>query len=131
MTGGAAAVLLVVGTWALFHRGPAQVPVSIVPGDSGKGITVEVLNGTAVDGLARDVARRLRRRGIDVVYFGSSAVRRDSTVILIRRGDSSAAVAVRNALGAGKISLELDPQRLLDASVIVGRDVAPALDRHP
>lgn len=103
----------------------------MVPGDSGAGITVEVLNGTAVDGLARDVTRRLRRRGIDVVYFGSAPTRRDSTVILVRRGDSTAAVAVRNALGMGRISVELDPQRLLDASVIVGRDVAPALDRHP
>jgi hypothetical protein len=120
-----------VGTWALVHRGPTPLPVSIVPGDSGAGITVEVLNGTAVDGLARDVARRLRKRGIDVVYFGSSATRRDSTIILIRRGDSTSAVAVRNALGAGKIAVELDPQRLLDASVIVGRDVTPALDRHP
>jgi hypothetical protein len=120
-----------VGTFGFLQRHPTPLPVSIVPGDSGIKVKVEVVNGTAVDGLARDIARRLRKKGIDVVYFGSSPTRRDSTVILIRRGDSTTAVAVRNALGRGKIAVELDPQRLLDASVILGKDIAPALDRHP
>jgi hypothetical protein len=101
------------------------------PGEHGPAITVEVLNATAVDGLARDVTRRLRRRGIDVLYFGSAGERRlDSTRILVRRGDSSAAIAVREALGAGRVSVELDPKRLLDVSVLVGRD-AVTLDSDP
>jgi hypothetical protein len=109
----------------------ARKPAFETPGEHGPAITVEVLNATAIDGLARDVTRRLRRRGIDVLYFGSAGDRRlDSTRILVRRGDSSAAVAVREALGAGRVFVELDPKRLLDVSVLVGRDAVP-LDRDP
>ena len=128
-----AAVLLLVAVFTCYRRGSTPgVASGAIPGDTGPAITVEVLNSTDVGGLARDVTRRLRRRGIDVVYFGSSADRRnlDSTVILVRRGDTTAAVAVRDALGGGKIAVELDPDRLLDASVLVGRDLA-VLDGHP
>ena len=128
---GAAALVIAAGTAGFLQHRSVPLPVSIIPSDTGISVTVEVLNGTGVDGLARDVARRLRRKGIDVVYFGSTSVRRDSTVILLRRGDSTAAVAVRQALGRGKIAVELDPQRLLDASIIVGKDFTPALDRNP
>lgn len=115
-----------------FSGGRSVSAAHVIPGDAAPAVTVEVLNATSVDGLARDVARRLRRRGIDVVYFGSSPDRRDldSTLILVRRGDSAAAVAVRNALGSGRITVELDPKRLLDVSVVVGRD-ASLLHRDP
>jgi hypothetical protein len=116
--------------WYL-NRGRGPAAAAVIPGDQGPAVTVEVLNGTEIGGLARDVTKRLRSRGIDVVYFGSSGERRDSTVILIRRGDSTAAVAVRKALGTGRIAVALDPNRLLDASVVVGRDVAASLDSHP
>jgi hypothetical protein len=89
------------------------------------------LNETSVEGLARDVAGKLRRQGIDVVSFGTSARSdRDSTVILIRRGDGAAALSVRRALGTGQIARELDPSRLLDASVLIGRDLARRLKRR-
>jgi calcineurin-like phosphoesterase len=118
--------------WAYAHRGPERIIPAIIPGDRGPAVTVEVLNATAIDGLAREIARKLRRQGIDVVYFGAAGRHDlDSTMILIRRGDSTAAVAVRNALGSGRVALELDPQRLLDISVVVGRDAASTLDRHP
>jgi hypothetical protein len=118
-------------TFGVVRGRTSHQPVPIIPGENGPAVTVEVLNGSGIDGLARDVTRRLRRRGIDVVYFGSAAEKtRDSTLILIRRGDTLAAVAVRKALGTGRISVQLDPQRLLDASVIVGRDAA-SLDRNP
>jgi len=118
-------------TFGVLRGRTSRQPAPVIPGENGPAVTVEVLNGSGIDGLARDVTRRLRRRGIDVLYFGSAAeTSRDSTVILIRRGDSLAAVAVRKALGTGRIAVQLDPQRLLDASVIVGRDAA-ALDRDP
>ena len=124
--------VIAVSLWWGFQRRPRHLPPLLIPGDSGRTFTVEVLNETAIDGLARDVARKLRGRGIDVVSLGTSPRRdRDSTAILIRRGDTTAAAAVRRALGAGRISRELDPHRLLDASVLVGRDLAPALNRHP
>ena len=122
----------ILAAWAWWARRPGQPVPPTIPGGSAPRITVEVLNETPLDGLARDVARRLRGRGIDVVYFGTATRHdRDSTVILVRRGDTTAAATVRRALGGGRIALELDPGRLLDASVLVGHDLAPALQRHP
>jgi hypothetical protein len=93
--------------------------------------TVEVLNATPVDGLARAVTLRLRRRGVDVVYFGTAeGGPRDSTRIVVRRGDSTAALAVRELLGLGRIVVEPDSGLLLDVTVLLGAD-ATALDRDP
>jgi hypothetical protein len=101
-----------------------------IPGDDGPRTTVEVLNGTSVDGLARRLTDELRRHGLDVVSFGSAATPVDSTRILIRRGDSGAALRVREALGTGRITEDLDPRLLLDVTIILGPDAA-RLDRDP
>jgi hypothetical protein len=118
--------------WWMFRGRPSPGVPPAIPGDRGPAITAEVLNGTDVDGLAREVTRRLRARGIDVVFFGSFADRRDldTTMILIRRGDTTAGVTVRRVLRAGRVRVELDPDRLLDVSVVVGRDLT-RVDRHP
>lgn len=111
--------------------GPAGGERLPIPGE-GEHIVVEVLNTTETDGLAREITRRLRRAGIDVVSFGSSRERPvDSTTILIRRGDSTAALRVREALGLGRIRAEPDGRLLLDASVLLGPDAARAIDIHP
>lgn len=125
MAGGVLVLLGAAAWWAA--RGPSPDRPWPIPGDAPGTPVVEVLNATEVDGLAREITRRLRRRGIDVVSFGS-ATRRDldSTVILVRRGDSTAATAVRDALGIGRIAVELDSRLLLDATILVGRDLAPA-----
>lgn len=102
-----------------------------VPGD-GERIVVEVLNTTDTDGLAREITRYLRRAGIDVVSFGSNRDRPvDSTTILIRRGDSTAALRIRAALGLGRIRAEPDARLLLDASVLLGPDASRVIDLHP
>jgi hypothetical protein len=93
--------------------------------------TVEVLNGTDVDGLAREVTQRLRRRGVDVVYFGSAGgAPHDSTLVIVRRGDRTAGAAVRSVLGLGRIVVEPDPRLLLDVTIVLGADAAGA-HRHP
>lgn len=90
-----------------------------------------MLNATDVDGLARDVTRRLRRGGVDVVSFGSaSEPGRDSTDLLVRRGDSAAGLVVRDVLGFGRVRLEPDASLLLDVTVVLGTDAA-AVDRDP
>ncbi len=102
-----------------------------IPGE-GERVTVEVVNQTGIDGLAREVVRRLRRAGIDVVDYGSARdSTADSTTIVIRRGDSTAAARVREALGLGRIRMDPDPRLLLDASVLVGPDLARSLGFHP
>jgi hypothetical protein len=82
----------------------------------------------------------LRRAGIDVVYFGNAPAALgviDSTRIIVRRGAVSVGERVRRALGAGRVEVQPDSARLLDASVLLGVDFAPSpprssrLDFHP
>ena len=112
---------------------PNEVPSSVlrVPGETIT-VAVEVLNGTLVDGLARTVTGQLRRAGVDVVYFGSAGENDlDSTVILVRRGDSTVATPIHVLLGAGRIIVEPDSLLLLDITVLLGRDLAAARGISP
>ena len=123
-------VVLAAGWWIWRRPAGPHGPV-VIPGETVH-VTAEVLNGTPVDGLAREVTERLRRAGIDVVNYGSGPdTTRDSTTILIRRGDSTAALRVRRALGGGRLVVRPDPHLLLDESVLAGRDLAAALGLHP
>jgi hypothetical protein len=98
-----------------------------IPGDRGSAITVEVLNASGRAGDARVATRALRQAGIDVVYFGNAAGDAlDSTRIIVRRGGREAAERVRTALGQGRIAIELDSDKLLDVSVLLGADFAGA-----
>ncbi len=117
-------LLLGGGAWWL-SRARSEERGPRIPGE-GRRITVEVLNGTSVDGLAREMTRRLRAKGIDVVFFGTAEVSgQDSTMIIVRSVDSTAASVVREGLGVGRITIEPDPRLLLDVTVVLGRDAAP------
>ncbi len=109
-------------------------PAHAVPGDRGPAIVVEVLNASGRPGNARVGTRLLRRAGIDVVYFGNAPEAIgiiDSTRIIVRRGSNSVGDRVRQALGTGRVELQPDSARLLDASVLLGADFAPRQDFHP
>jgi len=88
-------------------------------------VTVEVLNGTKRAGVARAATRMLRRRGLDVVYYGNAEAPVDSTRVIVRRGDPGAAGHVRQAIGAGRVVVERDTLRRVDVSVILGPDFRP------
>jgi LytR cell envelope-related transcriptional attenuator len=85
-------------------------------------VTVEVLNGTTRAGVARAATRMLRRRGLDVVYFGNADDAVDSTRVIVRRGDPARGREVRLALGVGRIVVEPDTLRRVDVSVMLGED---------
>ena len=125
------AALIVVAAWRLAIRGPGAATGALpIPGER-MPYVVEVLNGTDADGLARAVTRRLRHQGIDVVSFGSAmAGGTDSTLVLVRRGDTAAGLAVRKALGFGRVAFAPDSTLLLDVTVLLGRE-ATARDRDP
>lgn len=95
-----------------------------IPSPEGR-ITVEVLNGTKRPGVARAATRMLRRRGLDVVFFGNADAAVDSTQVVVRRGDSAAGREVRQAIGAGRLVVEPDTFRRVDVSVILGPDFGP------
>lgn len=105
-----------------------------IPGETGPRITVEVLNATGKDGLAKAGTRLLRRAGIDVVTFGNAPAEvagLDSTRIILLRAGPGIGDRVRRELGVGKVVIQLDSTRLLDASVLLGADFTPRLDFHP
>lgn len=123
--------MVLVAAWWAWHRSAQLGRPYPIPGE-GVRITVEVLNATGVDGLARATTRQLRRRGIDVVYFGTAATDTlRETLIAVRRGDTTGAARVREALGVGRVVLEPDPRLLLDASVLLGHDAVPLIHLRP
>ncbi|HEX9729953.1 MAG TPA: LytR C-terminal domain-containing protein [Gemmatimonadales bacterium] len=104
---------------------PPLVPGEVIP------LAIEVLNASAIDGLARRATHYLRSQGLDVVSYGSAAGEpQDSTVLRVRRGDTTAAIPVRDALGFGRIVLDPDARLLLDVTVVLGRDAAQ-FGRYP
>ena len=97
-----------------------------IPGDRGPAITVEVLNANGRAGDARIGTKRLRRAGMDVVYFGNANENGlDSTRIIVRRGAERVGERVRTALGQGRVEVQLDSTKLLDVSVLLGLDFHP------
>ena len=129
-----AGVALVGLLLALAGCGQGGAPAHAVPGDRGPAIVVEVLNASGKPGNARVGTRVLRRAGIDVVYFGNAPATLgiiDSTRIIVRRGSAQVGERVRRALGWGRVEVQTDSARLLDASVLLGADFAPRQDFHP
>lgn len=104
--------------------GPAFVTIP----SSDERIVVEVLNGSGLPGRARTATRVLRRRGLDVVYFGNwegAGVVRRTKIVVRRGGDQGRARRVAEALGAGSVVVDLDTLRRVDISVILGQDWQP------
>ena len=96
-----------------------------IPGEATH-LTVEVLNGAGIDGLAAATTRRLRRAGIDVVFYGTAPVDTVTvTRILVRRGDTTIVGRIREVLGTGMAVRAPDSTLLLDVTVLLGSDAAP------
>lgn len=136
-TGASFRVRLSVAVLAFACRGDAA-PARAIPGDRGPALLVEVLNASGEPGDARIGTRILRRAGIDVVYFGNALASvgpLDSTRIIVRRGRADVGALLRKTLGVGRVEVELDSGRLLDASVLLGADFVPPRasrqDFHP
>ncbi|HVM42814.1 MAG TPA: LytR C-terminal domain-containing protein [Gemmatimonadales bacterium] len=120
----------VVAVWWHVRAGRSPDAVRPVPGERVH-VVAEVLNTTRAVGLARAATRVLRDAGIDVVYFGSdTGAVADSTQVLLRRGDLTAATRVARALGVGAVRQAPDSSRLVDVTVRLGGDFAARLAAH-
>lgn len=126
--GGALLVFVAVlaAAWRLTLRDGPTAAEYRIPGIRAP-YTLEVLNGTDVDGLALTITLRLRRAGLDVVSFGTASAGADSTTLLVRSSDTAAGWAVRDALGFGRVVVEPDARLLLDVTVLLGRDAATSI----
>ena len=98
----------------------------VVP--NGAHIKIEVLNATDTKGLARRAMLALRSAGFDVVYFGNSTERADTTRILDRSGHSDWAALAARAMGRAHVEQVPDSSRFLDLTVLVGRNWTPPLE---
>lgn len=121
------AVGALVGSALSQWGGPAIVPLAegVRPRVSER-VRVEVLNGGAFAGAARQATEALRELGFDVVYFGNAATSdRDSSVVLDRMGTVHRARSVADALGIRQVRSEPDSNLYLDVSVVLGMDWDP------
>jgi LytR cell envelope-related transcriptional attenuator len=107
----------------LHFRLPQRAAPHIAPG--GPHVRVEVLNATDTKGLARAAMCILRDAGFDVVFFGNTAERVDTTQILDRSGHADWAQLAARAMLGGKVQEKPDSSRFLDLSVLVGRNWTP------
>lgn len=91
---------------------------------------IEVLNGTKETGIAMDVAKELRRKGIDVLIV-DNAERLDfgESVLVDRRGNPRLMRRLAKTLGCRMVLEQIDPAPLVDASYIVGYDRIPGSGR--
>ncbi len=106
--------------WALLRPRASSRGAPAVRVPDSTGITVEVLNGSGRQGLARSVTRLLRRDGFDVMYFGSARDSVKATEVLSRRGDSTRAVKVAKVLGVATVRVARDTLLRIDVSVLLG-----------
>jgi hypothetical protein len=127
-----AGVLLLAFLAVRYRSAPRALPDHAypIPGDPVR-LTAEVLNGSGRSGLARTATRVLRQGGLDVMFFGNADSATSVTLLLVRRGDSTAARRAARLLGVGRTEWAPDSTRRVDVSVILGPDYVPPDELHP
>jgi hypothetical protein len=70
----------------------------------------------------------LRRRGLDVVFYGNADAAAESTRVIVRRGDPGVGRDVRQAVGIGRVVVEPDTLRRVDVTVILGPEFRPKVE---
>lgn len=94
------------------------------PQSDEKAIVVEVLNGTDIPGLAAQVAKVLRLKGMDAMVMGQAPRPLSRTILYDRIGDFDRTARVRAALDCPTAitTTRIDALRGVDASVELGAD---------
>ena len=86
-------------------------------------IRVEVLNGCGRAGIAFQLARDLRKEGLDVVNIGNARnFKYRKTLILNKSGKKGLAGKVARAIGCGEPQDRIEKKALVDVTVIIGKD---------
>jgi len=131
--GGFVLLALVAGVaWRFF--GPVFAP-DILPGGvllpsappAGEILQVEVRNGCGVAGVAGTATEYLRRHHLDVVASGNwTRFDEPHTRVIDRVGNREGALRVARVLGldAARVTEEIDPRPMVDATVVIGLDYA-------
>lgn len=114
----------VIVAWPHLFRGVGAAAVGrIVP--DGTRIKIEVLNATNTRGLARQATLLLRDAGFDVVYFGNTNERADTTIVRDRSGHADWAALAARAMRGARVEQRPDSSHFLDLTILVGRNWTP------
>jgi LCP family protein required for cell wall assembly len=108
---------------SMIELDPARVRETVDRVLRGQGLSVQVLNGTAVNGLGARVASVLEEAGCEITEVGNAAEQSEATLIVDHRGRPRRAERVQDWLGKGVISVQPDGDNPADVTVIVGRDL--------
>ncbi|MGQ0647526.1 MAG: LytR C-terminal domain-containing protein [Gemmatimonadaceae bacterium] len=128
---------LAMAAWWVWRRdrspgSPTVAPVLAPVVPSGVRVRVEVLNASAVRGLARRATLYLRDMGFDVVRFDNDNSRRDTTLVLDRTGHPEWARLASGALGGAPVESRPDSSRFVDLTILLGTNWRPpAQPFHP
>lgn len=100
-------------------------PDAAAPGP-GRLITAEILNSSERKGIASQVTKILRSKGIDVVNYGNLPGRQSKTLVYDRTGRFSNAFFVQEKLPcpSSEAITQINPKRLVDVTVILADDCA-------
>ena len=131
--GGAIIVVIVAAISAMMWWAPRttgvpdvlEVFTTTARAPEGVRIRVEILNATAVPRLALAATPVLRGRGFDVVSVGNAPAKRDSTLVLDRRGHPEWARLVMEVLGGSRVESRPDTSSYVDITVLLGADWKP------
>lgn len=121
---------VIVALWLSPRSIPANRPAAWTP--LPHRVRVEVLNASKVLGAARIGRLLLQHAGLDVVQSGNadSALRGSGpNRILVRLGDTVGVGRIIEVLGGADIVLQADPSRVVDLTVVLGRNFMPPPDR--
>ncbi|MDX1394965.1 MAG: LytR C-terminal domain-containing protein [Gemmatimonadota bacterium] len=102
---------------------PTTVEVAAPAIESGHRLKVEVLNGSGEPGAAGVIGDLLLDLEYDVVAVDNAEhFDHEVTHVIDRSGAGEAVREIGRRIGADSISVELDPDLLLDATIILGKD---------
>ncbi|MCG2675622.1 LCP family protein [bacterium] len=86
-------------------------------------IRVEILNGCGRAGIAFQLARDLRKEGLDVVNIGNARnFKYQKTLILNRSGKKGTAKRISEIMDCGEPQDSIEKKALVDVTVIIGKD---------
>ena len=87
-------------------------------------IQIEVLNGNGVSGVAMKVAVELRKEGIDVLIVDDAEhFHFERSIIVDRKGDREILSRLSRLTGCRRIVEQKQIRPLVDATLIIGRDM--------